>query len=105
MVEDNRADIIMAEPPTKEELKTVAAPSGSAKDITVFFVPSSGNRTRGIEENLQLSLVDFSEKVAQAMGRFGEKYNWEVEIDGEVKIFGVFTGAAKLKISPKKTVS
>lgn len=91
----------MAEPPSME---TEKEPSEAAGDTTVYFVPSADNGTRGIMDNVRLSLVDFSEKIAQSMGRFGEKYNWELEIDGEVKIYGIFTGTAKLKISPK-TVS
>ena len=93
--------MVMAEPPSMEGAGQVDAPSGSSNDMTVYFVPSVNNDTRGIGENLRLSLVDFSERIAQGMERFGEKYNWELEIDGEVKIYGVFTGAAKLKISPK----
>lgn len=101
MVDEKRTNVIMSEPPTMEKPKPLGEPSGLVDDMTVYFVPSAGYGTRGLGETLRLSLVDFSEKIAQSMDRFGEKYKWELEIDGEVKIYGVFTGTAKLKISPK----
>lgn len=96
----------MPEPP-----HTGSASSGSAKqsitnvdtsDLEVYFAPLAMDaETRGITDSLKLSLADFSERIIQCMERFNEKYAWEIEVNGEIKVYGVFSGSAKLKISPR----
>jgi Na+-translocating ferredoxin:NAD+ oxidoreductase RnfG subunit len=96
----------MPEPPDQ----TRATPQAAAvtpqeeeqtQDLTVYFLPKSASETRGLGDSIGLSLADFSEHVVGAMERFNAHYQWEVEIEGEIKIGGVFGGTATLKISPK----
>ena len=55
----------------------------------------------GMADHFRLSLAEFSERIIETMERFNEKYKWELEINGEVKVYGVFSGSASLTITPK----
>jgi hypothetical protein len=95
----------MGEPPeinNKSEEDPGLSTISEENALEVYWLPSrSDAETRGIPNEFRIALADFSQQIVRSMERFNEKYNWEIEINGEVKIFGVFSGSAKLKIAPK----
>lgn len=87
---------ITPEPATEQSLT-------NKSDTEVYFAPLPADaETRGITDNLKLSLADFTDRVVQCMEKFNEKYSWEIEVNGEIKVYGVFSGSAKLKIGPRE---
>jgi hypothetical protein len=79
-----------------------ASAATTAEGWTVRFAPLPEDaETRGaMADKLSVNLVDISDAIIKTMDHFSEHYKWEVEVSGQINVH-VFSGSAKLKLSPK----
>lgn len=79
-----------------------ASAATAAEGWTVKFapLPEDAEARGAITDKLSVNLVDISEAIIKTMDRLSEHYKWEVEVSGQINVH-VFSGSAKLKLSPK----